>query len=136
MTSTLNFSSLMPIFSIGSRIGTPSGNRRWTSRTLFHSVSLAWSDRRSLGMNTRMWLMPSIVDNKTERTRGTPFWPGRQGCTPLGVGVRLDRSLSLEMALPDAQLRRTSTTYCSCGGSSSGFGPNLFCDEVYQSSDV
>lgn len=45
--------------------------------------------------------MPSTVStNKTERTRGTPFWPGRQDCTPLGVSVTLDRSLSLEMALP------------------------------------
>ena len=88
------------LFSMGSRIGTPSGNRSWTSRTLFHSVSLAWPDRKSLDMNTRMRLMHSTVDNKTERTRDKPFWPGRWGCTPLKVG------------------------------------PNLFCDEAYQSSVV
>ena len=123
----LEFSSLIPIFSIGSRIGTPSGNLFWTSRTLFHSVFLAWSVRRSLDMNTRMWLMFSTfkLDNKTERTIDVLIWPGRQGWG----SARHCVGFSLEMALPDAQLRRMSTTLLVW---SSDLGPNLFWDEVYQ----
>ena len=69
--------------------------------------------------------MFSTVDNKTERTVDVLIWPGRQGWGSARHWV----GFSLEMALPDAQLRRMSTTLLVW---SSDLGPNLFWDEVYQ----
>ena len=88
LTITLNVSSLMPIFSLGSRvvgvafsreaIWEPPGRSSTASLMLCRILGL-WADVADA----------STLDNKTERTRGTSFWPGWQGCTPLGVGVTL-----------------------------------------------
>jgi hypothetical protein len=124
LTKTLNLSSLMSIFCIGSSNPIPSGNRLWTSNTLFQTVSRACAGRKSFGKKIRRRLRASIVDNKTGTTRGSPFSPAGQGWTDPGVAIEVLRSLgSVE---PREQLRRTSTMYDSCGGYSSGFGVGRF----------
>jgi len=58
----LKDSSLIPIFLIGSKHGTPSGNRRLTSSAVFRRSS-RWSILfKSLGNWTRIELIKSIVD--------------------------------------------------------------------------
>lgn len=79
----------------------PSGNLLCTSCTLFQRVSRAGSERISLGMNIRMWLIPSTVDSNTGTTKGIPFCPEVHGMIPPGVAVTLLRSLG--KTLPTAQ---------------------------------
>ena len=86
LTITLNVSSLMPIFSLGSRVVGVAFSREaiWEPPGRSSTASLM------LGRILGLWADvadASTVDNKTERTRGTSFWTGRPGCMPLGVVV-------------------------------------------------
>ena len=126
--ATLNFSSLMPIFS-------PSGNCFWTSRTLFHGIFLAWSVCRTLDINTRMWLMPSTLGNKLKGRQVHFFGLGDRSASRWGsalhwIGLYPWKWHCLMRSWGEYQ------RYIDRVKSSSCFGPNLFRDEVYQSSVV